>query len=139
MQHRDEKILSGSKPLLRSREQRIRSGGDFRRCYNGVRAGDDHLLVFAIPHEMGWSRIGVSVSRKHGNAVKRNRKKRLLREAWRTQQHDLPQSLDLIMVPRQRTDSGLDDFKASLRRLTRKLVRRLESTATGPDRTEPSS
>ena len=139
MQHRGEKTVSEPKRLLLSREQRIRSGGDFRRCYSGVRAGDDHLLVFAIPNEMGWSRIGVSVSKKHGNAVKRNRKKRLLREAWRAQQHDVPQSVDLVLVPRQRADSGLDDFKTSLRRLTGKLVRRLESIATRPDRTEPSS
>ena len=139
MQDRDKKSVSKSKPLLLSREQRIRSGEDFRHCYNGVRAGDDHLLVFAIPNEMGWSRIGVSVSKKHGNAVKRNRKKRLLREAWRAQQHDVPQSVDLVLVPRQRADSGLDDFKTSLRRLTGKLVRRLESIATRPDRTEPSS
>ncbi|HIF00857.1 MAG TPA: ribonuclease P protein component [Planctomycetes bacterium] len=131
--------MNETRPLLLSREQRIRSGSDFRRCYNGVRAGDDHLLIFAIRNDVGCSRIGVSVSKKHGNAVKRNRKKRLLREAWRAHQHDLPQSLDLVLVPRQRADSGLNDFKASLRRLTCKLERRLKSTPTRPNPGEPSS
>ncbi len=131
--------MSEFKPLLLSQEQRIRSGGDFRRCYNGVRAGDDHLLVFVVRNENKCRRVGVSVSKKHGNAVKRNRKKRLLREAYRGLQHDLPQGLDLVLVPRQRADSGLEEFRSSLRRLTRKLVRRLESPRMRPVRTEPSS
>ncbi len=131
--------MNESRSLLLSREQRIRSGGDFRRCYNGARAGDNHLLIFAIRNDIEFSRVGVSVSKRHGNAVKRNRKKRLLREAYRVQQHDLPGSLDLVLVPRQRADSGLNDFKASLRRLTRKLARRLESTPTRSHRTEPTS
>jgi len=122
--------LTESKPLLLSQQQRIRSGGDFRRCYNSVRAGDSHLLVFVIRNEMKYSRVGVSVSKKHGNAVKRNRKKRLLREAYRGLQHDLPQGLDMVLVPRRRADSKLGDFKASLKGLTRKLLRRLESPRT---------
>jgi ribonuclease P protein component len=128
--------LSESKLLLLSQEQRIRSGGDFRRCYNGGRAGDAHLLVFVTRNGMEYSRVGVSVSKKHGNAVQRNRKKRLLREAYRGLQHDLPQGFDLVLVPRQRADSELGDFTSSLKRLTRKLLRRLESPRTP---TEPSS
>ena len=122
--------MNAPKPLLLSQGQRIRRGGDFNQCYNGIRAGDAHLLVFAIRNEKENSRVGVSVSKKHGNAVKRNRKKRLLREAYRGLQHDLPQGLDLVLVPRQRADSELGDFKSSLKELTRKLLRRLESSRT---------
>lgn len=108
--------------------QRVKSGDDFRRCYQlGQRAGDGHLLVFAAINDFDHSRLGVSVSKKHGNAVARNRKKRLLRETFRLLQHDLPKGLDLILVPRQRKDSSLDQYQKSLLRLVRKLQRRLST------------
>ncbi|MCL4108085.1 UNVERIFIED_CONTAM: hypothetical protein GTU68_012821 [Idotea baltica] len=111
-----------------SAEQRVKSGDDFRRCYNsGQRAGDGHLLVFVVPNQLPCSRLGVSVSKKHGNAVARNRKKRLLRESFRLLQHELPSGLDFVLVPRQRTDSTLADFQKSLKRLVAKLERRMES------------
>lgn len=109
-------------------DQRVKSSDDFRRCYNsGQRAGDGHLLVFASPNQLPCSRLGVSVSKKHGNAVARNRKKRLLREAFRLLQHELPTGLDFVLVPRQRADSSLSNFQKSLKRLVVKLERRLES------------
>lgn len=122
----EDNSLNASKPLRLSQKQRVRSSGDFRRCYNGIRAGDAHLLVFAIRNEKENTRVGVSVSKKHGNAVKRNRKKRLLRETYRGLQHDLPQGFDLVLVPRQRADSELGDFQSSLKELTRRLLSRME-------------
>lgn len=111
--------------LTFSAGQRVKSSDDFRRCYNsGQRAGDGHLLVFVAQNQLPTSRLGVSVSKKHGNAVARNRKKRLLREAFRLLQTELPLGLDFVLVPRQRTDSTLQDFQRSLKRLAAKLDRR---------------
>ncbi|MEZ6127681.1 MAG: ribonuclease P protein component [Planctomycetaceae bacterium] len=110
-----------------SKHQRLRTTAEFRRCYDGgVRAGDDNLLIFVKPNELPHSRLGISVSRKHGNAVMRNRKKRLLREAFRLSQHDLPAGLDLVLVPRQHPASR-DDYMLSLRRLVNKAARRCQS------------
>ena len=109
-----------------SKEQRLRSPLDFARVYEQQqRAGDNHLLVFAAPNEQGRTRFGLSVSRKHGNAVRRARLKRLLREAVRLGQHDLPQGLDLILIPRQNSGAELDDYRRSLVRNAGRLARRL--------------
>lgn len=105
---------------------RLRDSRDFERAFgSGLRASDDHLLIFASPNGIQQTRFGLSVSRKHGGAVQRNRKKRLLREAVRACRGGLPPGLDLVLVPRQRSDSSLRDFCASLPALVRRLVRRI--------------
>ncbi|MFM8725882.1 MAG: ribonuclease P protein component [Planctomycetaceae bacterium] len=105
---------------------RLRDSRDFERAYgSGLRAGDAHLLIFARPNGLQQTRFGLSVSRKHGGAVQRNRKKRLLREALRACRGRLPMGLDLVLVPRQRPDSTLQDFCASLPALVRRMVRRI--------------
>jgi len=104
------------------KSQRIRSGLDFQRIYSEKRrVGDRFLLVFGSPNGMEITRFGLSVSRKHGNAVKRNRLKRLLREAFRLCQHDVPPGWDLILIPRQNADATLADFQNSLVELTHRL------------------
>ena len=116
----------------------LRVSQDFERIYaDGQRAGDDHLLIFATANDLKVARLGLSISRKHGSAVHRNLKRRRIREAFRRLQHDLPQSYDLIVVPRQRDDSTMQDFRNSLRTLIRKLAKRIsavqsDGSAPGP-------
>ncbi len=109
-----------------SREQRLRKSIDFQYVYDrGARAGDGHLLVFVSANGTNTTRLGVSVSRKHGGAVIRNRKRRRLKEAYRLLQNELPAGLDVVIVPRQRLDSRQSDYSKSLVRLLRKLVPQL--------------
>jgi ribonuclease P protein component len=108
------------------KHQHLRRGIDFARVY-AMRcvARGPHLTVFAARNQEGHSRVGLSVSRRHGNAVLRNRLKRLLREAFRLARHDLPGGLDLVLVPVEARDARLQDLQEALLRAVPKLERKL--------------
>lgn len=111
--------------LTLCRQQRIRSSQDFAAIYAAARrAGDRHLLVFTDRNGFEWSRYGLSVSKKHGNAVARNRIRRLLRESFRLCQHELPAGYDFILIPRQNSGATLEDYCRSIRAQARRAVNR---------------
>lgn len=109
--------------------RRLRSRQDYARVYERrLKAGDRSLLVFADRADGKLTRIGLSVSRKNGNSVVRHRIRRLLREAYRLEQHDIPEGLDLILIPRPGSAATLADYRRSLVQLTQKLARRLDDS-----------
>jgi ribonuclease P protein component len=65
-----------------------------QRC----RAGDALLALWMAANECGHPRLGVSVGKACGNAVARNRLKRLLREAFRVSQDRIPQNVDYVLM-----------------------------------------
>ncbi|MGC1274786.1 MAG: ribonuclease P protein component [Planctomycetaceae bacterium] len=110
-----------------TKQQKLRRPSEFRRVYEkGRKAGDDHLLVFAMRNEVRVTRLGLSVSKKHGSAVARNRIKRLLREAFRLDQFELPSGFDLVLVPRPKSGATLADYRCSLAGCVRRVMKRLE-------------
>ncbi len=105
---------------------RLRKTAEFRAVYNRrVRASDQRLTVCVRANELGHSRIGLSVSRKVGNAVVRNRWKRLLREAFRLNLARLPQGVDLVVIPKPGCAPALRDVEASLCGTARRAAKRL--------------
>ncbi len=116
--------LSGGQRFLRC--YRIRKGDEFRAVYGRkARASDRCLLVFACENEFGHPRLGLSVSRKVGNAVRRNRWKRLIREAFRLNLARLPEGVDLVVIPRPGPAPAFRDVEASLCGVARRAARRL--------------
>jgi ribonuclease P protein component len=98
-----------------------------QRC----KASDGTLLIFAARNRLDRPRLGLSVSRKVGPAVVRNRLKRWLREAFRSQRAELPSGVDLIVIPQGVERAGFANYRESLLRLSRKLLRKLP--AESPD------
>ncbi|MBI5852467.1 MAG: ribonuclease P protein component [Planctomycetes bacterium] len=84
------------------RTARLRSQREFRRVYGrGVRAHGKLLIAVGLRTLAGF-RLGLAVSREHGTAVRRNKLKRILREAFRLERPTLPGAFDLVLIPRKR-------------------------------------
>jgi ribonuclease P protein component len=109
---------------------RVRRQTEFDRVYRARHyAADPVLVVQACANGLGHSRLGLSVSRRVGNAVLRNRWKRLIREAFRLHRAELPRGLDLVVRPRSGAQPVFFQVARSLPRLAQRLARQLRSEA----------
>jgi ribonuclease P protein component len=99
---------------------------DFRRVYERrCSASDGWLLVYVCENGLPYLRVGFSVSRKVGQATRRNRLRRLYREAFRLTKQEMPTGLDLILIPRSSREPTLEELKGSLPRLVGQIARTL--------------
>lgn len=136
-----------STPALTSPARlRLRTQRHFRAVYQrGRRASGQWMTVVALLRPVHGrtaaspgagppgARLGVSVSKEHGGAVRRNKLKRLLRETFRLERPQFPKTLDVVLIPRVRPGK----FPlAELRRELVQLVQRVLNPGDGRRRRE---
>ncbi len=84
-----------------SKKERLRKRKEFQQVFDkGERFGNDQLKIYALPNDESVSRLGLVVGRKFGNAPRRNRFKRILREAYRLNKSLLNNGTDIVVIPR---------------------------------------
>lgn len=83
------------------KDERIRKKREYLTVYEqGVRSHSNHFTVIAHRNPSGKRRLGITVGKKVGNAVKRNRLKRSLREFFRLHKEQFPPAQDVVIMAR---------------------------------------
>ena len=81
------------------KKKRLISNSQFKAVLaNGRRRINDVLMLYMAKNDLEYSRLGVSVGKPQGNAVVRNRLKRLMRETFRQNQHQIPAGFDYVLM-----------------------------------------
>ena len=105
---------------------RIKKRDEFQAAFKeGKVAADGVLVVHAVRAEAGPTRMGISIAKRVGNAPKRNRWKRLIREAFRRQRAQLPDGLQIIIRPKKGATADAASIRNSVKTLLQRLDRKL--------------
>ncbi len=87
------------KQFFFSKKKRLVSNRQFEAVLSSnVRVTDGLLVLYVAENDCGYARLGVSISKSCGNAIERNRLKRLLREAFRQNQNHLSPGFDYLLM-----------------------------------------
>ena len=106
--------------------EHLRRPADFQRVYDRRRSvSDEQLIVYARDNDLPYNRLGLSVSRKFGGAVQRNRLRRLFREVFRLTKQNLPTGLDLVLIPRTREELSLAALMEAMPKLITQVAKKL--------------
>ena len=111
-------------------EYRLKRNSDFQKLFRkGNKTFSRSLVVLYLPASA--TRFGLSVSKKHGNSVKRNRIKRLLREAFYRIRGEISRPLSIVFIPKVQEDYSFQAFANEMQYAFRKanLLKEHEKTA----------
>ncbi|MBQ8920889.1 MAG: ribonuclease P protein component [Oscillospiraceae bacterium] len=81
--------------------QKLNNNADFQRLYRkGAFCSLGSALIYVMPNKLPYNRLGITAGKKIGNAVKRNRAKRIIRAAYSAAELQMPVGIDLVFVAR---------------------------------------
>jgi ribonuclease P protein component len=103
--------------------ERIRRRADFKQVYGqGARIHGRYSTIFVLPNNTGAGRLGIAATKKLGDAVRRNRAKRLVREVFR--RNKIAPGLDIVVVPRRELlEASLTALEADYRNILERRSR----------------
>ncbi len=139
-----QRAQTSSRLAFRSRD-RIKTRPEFLACYSqGKKYHSRYFLLFCreadVTHGPVQTRLGLAMSRKSGNAVQRNRWKRLVREFFRQGQEAFPRGCDIVVVAKRGADPlrlGLTDVANDLHSVLRRVRRDYDEHANGSTQSRP--
>ena len=92
------------------KEERIRRRGDFLKIFReGTKSRTAHFWISFRPNGLSHRRLGITVGKKVGSAVVRNRLKRRIREFYRQNKRIFPEETDVVITAKE--DAGRLDFR----------------------------
>ncbi|MCL5264869.1 MAG: ribonuclease P protein component [Chloroflexi bacterium] len=104
------------------KQYRLRKEVEFKQVRGKGRSWAHPLIVlYALPNSLSVTRVGFSVSKRIGKAVRRNRARRLIREAVRLRHSDVKQGWDLLFIARKPiVDADFEQVRAAVDHLLRR-------------------
>lgn len=100
------------------KRHRLKTSAEFAAVFNHkARKTQGPLTIFAKPNTLNHHRLGLSVGKRVGNAVARGKAKRMIRDAFRHEQHNLPKSkagtsYDLVVTLRPHDQTPLQTWQS---------------------------
>ncbi|HHW31334.1 MAG TPA: ribonuclease P protein component [Clostridiaceae bacterium] len=102
----------------------LKKNYEFQRVYKKGRFYvGKYMILYILPNNSEKNRLGISISRKYGKSVKRNRLKRLIKESYRQYEEFIESGYDIVVTARHNLD--IPDFSA-VKKEMKHLVKKLK-------------
>ncbi len=101
----------------------LKKNNEFVRIYKkGKFFVGRYMVIYVLKNRLSTNRLGITVNKKVGKSVKRNRMKRLIRESYRLYEDFIPAGLDFVFVARTvETEYGFAEIRKEMKFLLKKL------------------
>lgn len=111
-----------------SKKYKIFRTSDYRKIYQkGKRITTEDLVICYLPNNMEYSRLGISISKSVGNAVERNKRKKWIREIFRTSAIMRKKGLDIVIILR---NNGKELYFIKLKEQLEKAIQNAQEIKT---------